>query len=97
MKVFTRELLDATAREESERERVSGDLTAEEVAHVLDVSVEYLDGLRRSGSLVPLGSGKYAWAEVLRYKSADDAKRYEALRELVALTEEFGGYDRERS
>jgi excisionase family DNA binding protein len=66
----------------------------EEAADILNVSVDYVRRLELTGKLRFHGrTDHYRLDVVLAYKEADDIRRNKALKELVQLTEAYGGYD----
>jgi hypothetical protein len=72
----------------------------ETAARELNVGVAHLEALLASGRLRDVGADdarRVRRADLLAFKAARDGERREGLRELTRLTEEFGGYDHERS
>lgn len=79
---------------------MSDDVDLPTAARELNVSIEYLETLVATGKLAVLGVGgaRRVRRDALHaFKAARDAERREGLRELTRLTEESGGYERERS
>ena len=76
----------------------------EEVVDILNVSTDWVRRLSADGKLSFHGHPDYYRLDVvLAYKEADDIRRKKAFKELVELTESYGGYlvddineDRER-
>lgn len=65
------------------------------VANILNVPIEYVDRLLIEGKIHCTGSGDqrlFDVAHVLKFKARRDNERREGLRELVKMTQEFGGY-----
>lgn len=78
---------------------VGKELTTQQAADLLHVSRQYLVRLLDEGRLPYTKTGKHRRLridDVLAFKEQREKDRGESLRELTRLTEELGGYDRER-
>jgi excisionase family DNA binding protein len=79
---------------------VGRELTTQQAAELLNVSRQYLVRLLDEGR-IPFGrTGKHRRVRIdalLEFKEKRDKDRRAGLRELSRMTEEFGGYDSERS
>jgi hypothetical protein len=65
------------------------------VADILNVPIEYVDRLFIEGKIHCTGSGDqrlFDAGHVLKFKEQRDSERRQGLRELVRMTQEFGGY-----
>jgi excisionase family DNA binding protein len=75
-------------------------LTTSDAALALNVGEDFVLSLIQSGALAAVksdGDWLVDEAALAAFKSERDAHRRDGLRELTRMTEEIGGYDRERS
>jgi hypothetical protein len=95
-----RHLVHLLARDGSVRiVPAEGDVSLEEAAHLLNLTVPLLDQLLARGALAAAGAGaerRLKLAEVLRYRDERARRRRQALDRLVGLSEEAGLYEREQ-
>jgi hypothetical protein len=72
-------------------------ITDKQAAEILNVSVGYVHSLIIRGILNDYSDSMVEYSlsldKVVEYKNTSDIQTREALRELVRLTEEYGGYD----
>jgi len=75
---------------------IPAELTTQQAANILNVSRPYVVKLLEEGKLPYRKVGSHRrilLRDLLAYKREDDKKRMEALKELVALSQEMGLYD----
>ena len=76
------------------------ELTTQQAADLLNVSRQYLVRLLDEGRIACRKTGKHRRLrveDVLAFKTQRDKNRRAGLRELSQLTQDFGGYDAERT
>jgi excisionase family DNA binding protein len=79
--------------------RAIKDVTPEQAAEILNAPQKYLQKLLDEGEIpfaLVEGQVRIPLDALMEYKKREDAKRHQALLELVRLTEELGLYERER-
>ena len=80
---------------------MTDDLDLATAARELNVGVDHLETLLASGRLRHVvsvdGARRVRRDDLLSFKAVRDAERREGIRELTRLTEDFGGYEHERS
>ena len=79
---------------------VGRELTTQQAADLLNVSRQYLVRLLGEGRIPFRKTGKHRRLrieDVLSFKETRDEDRREGLRDLSRMTEEFGGYDAEKT
>lgn len=79
---------------------MTDDLDLATAARKLNVGVDYLETLMASGRLRDVGvdgARRIRRDDLMSFKDTRDAERREGLRDLTSLTEDLGGYERERS
>lgn len=94
-------LVDRLVEEDAVRlVAVDKELSPQEAANILNVSRQYVMRLLNGGEVPSTQSRKGAHRkireqDVLEYKAKRDAKRRRGMRDLIAYSEETGGYEKE--